>query len=110
MERRMQMGKLNLDEVLVSRGREAARKIADETQEFINVHSTVAVERTICRLYGIDGVDDAGVPLPNIVVDSIKLGGDINLGCAYYLANAVLCTGLIPQEIAENIALGEVDI
>lgn len=104
------MGKLNLDEKLVQRGRIAAGKIAEETQEFIDVHSTVTVERTICRLYGIDGVDDAGVPLPNVVVENIKLGGGLKKGAAYYIANAVLNLGLTTQEIAENVSRGEVDL
>lgn len=104
------MGKLNLDEKLVDRGRLAARRIAEDTQDFIDVHSTVTVERTICRLFGIDGVDDAGVPLPNIVVDNIKLGGGLKKGAAYYVANAVLNTGLTTQEIAENVARGEMDL
>ena len=34
---------------------------------------SVTVERTICRLLGIDGVDEFGVPLPNVVVDYIKI-------------------------------------
>jgi beta-lysine 5,6-aminomutase alpha subunit len=109
-ERGTTMGKLNLDEKLVQRGRLAAGKIAEDTQEFIDVHSTVAVERTICRLFGIDGVDDAGVPLPNIVVDNIKIGGGLKKGAAYYIANAVLELGQSTQEIAENVSRGEVDL
>ena len=42
-----------------------------QTQEFIDIHTTTTVERTICRLLGIDGVDEYNVPLSNIVVDNI---------------------------------------
>lgn len=42
------------------------KKIASDAQIFIDAHSTVTVERSICRLYGIDGIDKFGVPLPNI--------------------------------------------
>lgn len=104
------MSKLNLDASLVERGRLAARKIAEDTQEFIDVNSTVTVERTILRLLGVDGIDDAGVPLPNVVVDNIKNGGGLKKGAAFYMANAVLNTGLTPQEIAENVARGELDL
>lgn len=104
------MGKLNLDSSMIDRGRNAARKIAEDTQGFIDLHSTVAVERTIARLYGIDGVEDAGIPLPNVVVDNIKNGGGLSKGVAYYIVNAVLNTGLTPQEIAEKVALGEIDL
>ncbi|EYE89799.1 dioxygenase [Fervidicella metallireducens AeB] len=104
------MSKLNLDQNLINRGREAARRIAEDTQKFIDVHSTVAVERTIARLYGIDGVDDAGVPLPNVIVEHVKNAGGLTKGIAYYIANAVINTGLTPQEIAEGVARGEIDI
>lgn len=104
------MGKLNLDQNLIDRGRQAARKIAEDTQSFIDLHSTVTVERTIARLYGIDGVDEAGVPLPNIVVDNIKNSGGLGRGVSYYIANAVLNTGLTPQEIAEKVVTGEIDL
>lgn len=104
------MGKLNLDPELIDRGRKAAEKIAEDTQKFIDMHSTVTVERTIARLYGIDGVDDSDVPLPNIVIENIKNGGGIRKGAAYYIANAVLNTGMSPQEIAERVATGEIDL
>jgi beta-lysine 5,6-aminomutase alpha subunit len=104
------MGKLNLDENLINRGRQAARRIAEDTQSFIDIHSTIAVERTIARLYGVDGVDDAGVPLPNVVVENIKNGGGLKKGIAFYLANAVLNTGMTTQEIAEGVSRGEIDL
>jgi beta-lysine 5,6-aminomutase alpha subunit len=104
------MSNLNLDLGLIARGREAAGKIAEDTQKFIDAHSTVAVERTIARLYEIDGVDDSDVPLPNLVIENIKNGGGIRKGAAYYIANAVLNTGMTPQEIAERVAAGEMDL
>lgn len=104
------MSKLNLDPILISRGRKAAEKIAEDTQTFIDVHSTVAVERTIARLYGIDGIDEGEVPLANVVVENIKNGGGLRRGVAYYIVNAVLNTGLTPQEIAEKVVTGEIDL
>lgn len=102
--------KLNLDQNLIDKARNSARKIADDVQKFVDEHTTVSVERTILRLYGVDNVDEIGTPLPNVVVDSIKKAGGLSTGAAYYMANAVLNTGLTPQEIAEKIAAGELDI
>ncbi len=51
------------------------KKIAADAQVFVDAHSTVTVERTICRLLGIDGIDEFEVPLPNVVVDFIKENG-----------------------------------
>lgn len=102
--------KLNLDWKLVDEAREYAKKVAADTQVFIDAHSTVAVERTICRLLGIDGIDEFQVPLPNLVVDFVKENGNIELGIANYLGNAMIETGLEPQDIAEKMAVGELDI
>ncbi|WP_372996642.1 lysine 5,6-aminomutase subunit alpha [Lutispora sp.] len=102
--------KLNLDQSLIDRARNSARNIAEEVQRFVDQHTTVAVERTILRLYGVDGTDEIGTPLPNIVVDNLKKAGGLSTGIAYFMANAVLNTGLTPQEIAEKIAAGELDI
>ncbi len=104
------MSKLNLDRKLIDSARESARHIAEDTQKFIDLHTTVAVERTITRLLGVDGVNDVGTPLPNVVVENIKNNGGLNIGAAYFLTNAVLNTGLTTQEIAEKVAAGELDL
>ncbi|MGL4687501.1 MAG: lysine 5,6-aminomutase subunit alpha [Fusobacteriaceae bacterium] len=103
-------GKLNLDWNLVDEARKSASKIAENAQEYIDKHSTVTVERTICRLLGIDGIDEFEVPLPNIVVDFIKENGNINIGVAKYLGNAMVETKLSPQEIALKISEKKLDI
>lgn len=64
--------KLNLNRNLVDKARESARRIAEDTQNFIDLHTTVTVERAVCRLLGIDGVNALEVPLPNVVVDHLS--------------------------------------
>jgi beta-lysine 5,6-aminomutase alpha subunit len=102
--------KLNLDFSLVDKARNSARKIAEDTQQFIDKHTTVTVERTVVRLLGIDGVDDIERPLPNVVVDTIKEKNGLSQGAAYWVGNAMVQTGKTPQEIAEAIVAGELDI
>ena len=63
-------------------------------------YSTVAVERTLCRLLGIDGVDANTVPLPNVLVDEIKDKGVLGEGILFFLGNAIVETGMNPQQIA----------
>ena len=104
------MSKLNLDQRLIDSSRNAAKNIAEEVQKFIDGHTTVATERTIVRLLGVDGVDEIEKPLPNVVVDNIVEGGGLERGASYWMGNAVLNTGLSPQEIAEKISIGEIDI
>lgn len=104
------LSKLNLDQTLIDSSRNSARKIVDEVQKFIDLHTTTATERTIARLLGVDGVDDIGKPLPNVLVDSIKEGNGLGRGLAYWLGNAVVQTGDTPQEIAEKVSRKELDI
>ncbi|MDK2562008.1 lysine 5,6-aminomutase subunit alpha [Romboutsia sedimentorum] len=107
------MSKLNLDFEVVEKARKCAQNIALDTQEFINKHTTVAVERTVLRLLGIDGVDEFNVPLPNIVVEKIKNSQNsegLGMGVSYYIGNAMINTNLTPQEIAVKVSKGELDL
>lgn len=102
--------KLNLNRNLVDKARESARRIAEDTQNFIDLHTTVTVERAVCRLLGIDGVNALEVPLPNVVVDHLFDKGLLPGGAAYYIGNAMAETGMNPQQIAESIDRGELDL
>jgi len=104
------VGKLNLDVEKINKSRQSAKNIADEVQKFIDQHTTVATERTVVRLLGVDGVDEIGKPLPNVVVDNIKEGGGLQRGAAYWMGNAIANLQITPQEIAEKISKGELDI
>ncbi|PKQ67144.1 D-lysine 5,6-aminomutase subunit alpha [Labilibaculum manganireducens] len=106
----MMRSKLGLDFKKVGYAKEVSKRIADDVQKFVDNYSTVAVERTLCRLLGIDGVDNNEVPLPNVVVDVLQEKGVLSEGVMFFLGNAVLETGLNPQEIAEKIAVGELDL
>ena len=94
----------------VAYARSLAGKIATEVQTFVEQYTTVAVERTLCRLMGIDGVDANGVPLPNVVVDALMEKDVLGEGVLFFIGNAMLSTGLCPQEIAEKVAKGELDL
>ena len=102
--------KLNLDFNTVNKARNCAHNIAAEVQNFIDKNTTVSVERTICRLFGIDGVNEENIPLPNVVVENIKKGNGLSKGAAYYLSNAQLSTGLSMQEIAKKVSNGTLNL
>ena len=104
------MSKLGLDFEKVAKARKLAKNIADDVQGFVEQYTTVAVERTLCRLIGIDGIDDNQVPLPNVVVDTLKDAGVLGEGVLFFIANAMIATGKKPQEIAELVAKGELDL
>ncbi len=102
--------KLNLDLRLVEQARTHAARIADDMQRFIDAYTTVAVERTICRLLGIDGVDENDAPLPNVVVEHLVQKGALSQGAAFWMGNAMAETGETPQSIAEKIAVRGLDL
>lgn len=102
--------KLGLDFKKVEQAKGLAKSIASEVQTFVEGYTTVAVERTLCRLLGIDGVDANQVPLPNVVVDDLKSKGVLNEGVIFYIGNAMTQTGKTPQEIAEAVADGSLDL
>jgi beta-lysine 5,6-aminomutase alpha subunit len=106
----MKSSKLGIDFEKVSEAKTIAASIANEVQQFVNRYTTVAVERTLCRLMGIDGVDAHEVPLPNVVVDQLHQTGLLGQGALYFLGNAMLETKLNPQQIAEKMANQELEI
>lgn len=106
----MQQSKLGLDFKKVAYAKEVSKKIAEDVQLFVDNYTTVAVERSLCRLLGIDGVDINGVPLPNVLINELKDKGVLNQGIMYFLGNAIIETGLNLQEIAEEVAIGNLEI
>ncbi|NDW11870.1 D-lysine 5,6-aminomutase subunit alpha [Bacteroides sp. 214] len=106
----MQHSKLGLDFDKVAKAKKVSKKIASEVQRFVDNYTTVAVERTLCRLLGIDGVDENGVPLPNILIDELKDQNVLSEGILFYLGNAIAETGLSPQQIAEDVTSGRLNI
>lgn len=98
------MSKLNLNNETIKKCRKSALSIATQVQEFIDLNSTVTVERAVLRLLGIDGVDEFGVPLVNVVVDHIKKQADLTKGVCHYLSYALYDTKMKPQEIAVLIS------
>jgi beta-lysine 5,6-aminomutase alpha subunit len=96
--------RLELDSALAEEGFALAEAIADPVIGFAREHTTVAIERTVARLFGVDGVDELGVPLPNVLVDA--LGPRLGEGIALPLAAACLEADRSPQQVAEAVAAG----
>jgi beta-lysine 5,6-aminomutase alpha subunit len=102
--------KLDLDPGVVAACRDAATQIAAQVSEQIAGRTTVSVERSVTRLLGMDGADELEAPLPNVLVDHVHDGGGLGRGVAYWVGNAMLQTGLVPQQIAEAVSAGELDL
>ncbi len=94
---------LRIDLGAVAEARRRAAAIVDPIAAFIAGHTTIAVERSVLRLLGVDGIDSDGVPLPNRVVDAV---GDLGAGVATAIGAAVARTGESPQTLAQTLAAG----
>jgi beta-lysine 5,6-aminomutase alpha subunit len=95
-----------MDETKVARCRELAAKVADDVQGYIDGHTSVGAERTFLRAFGVDGVDDQGAPLVNLVVDRYRGAGLLGRGISYFLGRALLAGASNVQDAAERLAYG----
>ncbi|MCL2609186.1 MAG: lysine 5,6-aminomutase subunit alpha [Treponema sp.] len=102
--------KLALDLKQVEKARGYAAEVARHTQDFIDRHTTVTVERTVCRLLGIDGIDADGVPLPNVVVRQLRDRQLLSSGAAMLVGNAMLRLDLSAAEVAKKVAAEGLDL
>jgi len=102
------MIKLDLDRNKIDKARSCAKSIASKVQEMIIRHSTHSVERAVLRLMGLDGVDDKGVPLPNILVG--HLSDRLDNGIALLAASAMIQKGLTIEELAQKVSEGSLDL
>jgi beta-lysine 5,6-aminomutase alpha subunit len=98
------MATVPVDARKVARCRELAAEIAHDVQRYIDQHTSVGAERTFLRAYGVEGVDDRGVPLVNIAVDRYQAEGLLGRGIAFYLGRALLSGAATMQEAAERLA------
>ena len=100
------MARVPVDSESVARCRALASDIADDVQAFIDAHTSVGVERTVARAYGIVGADGEGTPLVNALVDRIHKAGKTGFGVARYLGHALATGSASIQEAAEALAFG----
>ncbi len=103
------MGYIKLDTDQIGRLKGLAQEIAGQVQSMIGRYSSVSVERAVLRLYGVDGVDGDGTPLPNRLVDMLQEKGVLESGVSGHFAAAMLETGRDAQTTAELIELKKVD-
>ncbi len=98
---------LPIDDAAVAECRAHARAIATDVQRFIDRHTTVAIERTVLRAFGVDGADPDGVPLVNACVERHRAAGTLGRGIATFLGRRICRGATDAQEAAEAIAYGD---
>ena len=97
--------KLNLDSGLVENRRAAAQKIAADVQDFIRDKTTVAVERAILRLLGINTRRD--VPPGQHRSGRHRRPGRTESRRGVLGGQRLQTIGLVPAAVAQQVAAGE---
>jgi len=105
-----QLSKLDLEPELVDSCKGLANDIVRKVIKAIDDKSTVSIERTIARMLGVDSATEDDIPYPNILTDHIVKNNAISGGLAFWLGNAMINTGKNPQEIAEMIDQGQINL
>jgi beta-lysine 5,6-aminomutase alpha subunit len=100
------MATVPVDPSVVAECRALAARVADDVQRYIDRHTTVGVERTVARAYGVVGADAEGTPLANVLVDRLHAAGALSRGVAHALGRGLLEGASSVQEAAENLAYG----
>src|SRR5678815_5350100 len=98
------MQPLPIDPSIVDDCRRLAAEIAEGVHRFIDAHTSVSIERTVLRAYGIDGADAEGVPLVNACVE--RYWQSAGQGIATFLGRALAKGAADPQQAAEQLAWG----
>lgn len=100
------MARVPVDVQKVKECRRLAADIAEDVQHFIDRHTTVGVERTVARALSVEGIDDQGTPLANLLVDRLHRNQLLDRGVSFFLGRE-LCRGAGSiQDAAERIAYG----
>lgn len=107
------MAKLNLDRDKVDECRTLAENLVHPIQKYIDLHSTVSIERSVLRLLGLTSArkDEMGsYPLANLVVDRIDRRR-LALGAATWIGAAKIENPKMPLlKIALRVIQGEMDL
>ncbi|HLM43820.1 MAG TPA: lysine 5,6-aminomutase subunit alpha, partial [Myxococcaceae bacterium] len=92
-----------IEDVQIARARKLAEDITEPIFELIRRNTTVSIERTVLRFFGISDAGPGGVPLANLMVDRLKAAGVLNRGAAYWYGRALQMGARSPLEAVERL-------
>jgi beta-lysine 5,6-aminomutase alpha subunit len=93
-----------VQDVEIARSREVAQEVIEPVFDLIRRNTTVSVERTVLRLFGMSDAGPSGIPLPNLMTDRLKAAGVLNRGAAYWYGRALQLGARSPLDAVERIA------
>jgi len=93
----------------VAHARALARDITEPIFQLIDKHTTVSVERTVLRWFGVEGVGAMGAPLVNLMVDRLHAAGVLHKGAAYWYGRALKMGAKSPLDAVERLTAAPLD-
>jgi beta-lysine 5,6-aminomutase alpha subunit len=107
------MAHLALDKELIDQCRAFAGTISKPVEEMIDTHTTVAIERAVLRLLGVEGaVEQSGQWFPevNLIVEELRREKVLGKGALHWFVNGMLQTKMPAQELATAVAMRKVNL
>lgn len=104
---------LSLDLQAIKRCRDLATRIADSIGSLLTSHSTIAIERAVLRLLGVNGAVMRSrqlFPEVNIIVEDLQRKGVLDRGALFWFVNAMLQKRLSAAELGAAAASGKLNI
>jgi len=94
---------LRLDRAAVERCRALADQVTAQVLELVRRHTTVSIERTVLRLYGLHDAGPRGVPLVNLAVDALHEKKLLDRGAAYWMGYVLRRGATDPVTVVDRI-------
>ena len=108
------MASLALDQKKIQECRQIAAHISEPIETLIDTHTTVAIERAVLRLLGVEGAvqQDGGQWFPevNLIVEDLRGEGVLGKGVLFWFINGMIQTQLTVTELATAVALRKVQL
>lgn len=102
------MAHLTLDQKLIDGCRQFADRVARPVESLISTHTTVAIERAVLRLIGVEGAvqQAAGQWFPevNLIVEDLRREGVLDRGVLHWFVNGMLEQKMPVSELATAVA------
>jgi len=98
-----------IDDAQIGDARRLAGEVIEPIFDLIQRNTTVSVERTVLRFFGIAGAGVGGVPLVNLMVDRLHAAKVLGKGAAYWYGRALELGAQSPLDAVERICALPVD-
>lgn len=100
--------KLELNSKKIAACRAIANGVSKDVRRMIDANSTVALERSVLRLLGIDGAMQnkkiGAYPWANMIVDRLREEEILDRGAMYWITNACIQLKCEPQALPKKIS------